>query len=141
MKRLLVELARFCAVGAMCLAVTVGGLATLHDLIGMYYLTAFAVSVCGGNLLGYILNGRFTFSAHTTASGMARYFLLNTVLLAASSLLMKALVDCAHIWYITASLLIAIANTPISFLLHRCFSYQLRFGREASAQRAEPIGS
>ena len=36
---------------------------------------------------------------------------------------MKALVDGAHVWYIGASLLLALINTPMTFLLHRSFSY------------------
>lgn len=117
------QLTRFCGVGATCLAITTFGLAFLHDVAGMYYLTAYAASFCIGNLVGYLLNGRFTFSASVSAFGGVRYFLMNALLLAISSLLMKVLVDGAHVWYLGASLLLAAANAPASFLLHRRFSY------------------
>ena len=117
------QLSRFCSVGALCLAVSTAVLAALHELAGMYYLAAYAISFCVGNLLGYLLNGRFTFSTRVSASGGARYLFLNAALLAVSSLLMKLLVDGAHVWYMFAFLMLALANTPISFLLHRRFSY------------------
>lgn len=123
------QLSRFCGVGALCLAVTTAGLAALHDLAGMYYLSAYAISFCAGNALGYLLNGRFTFSARVSATGGTRYLFLNTILLALSSLLMKWLVDGLHVWYIGACLMLAAANTPTSFLLHRRFSYHLQPSR------------
>lgn len=123
---MVVQLSRFCGVGALCLAVTTAGLAALHELAGMYYLWAYAISFCVGNALGYLLNGRFTFSARVSVIGGTRYLFLNTILLALSSLLMKGLVDGVHVWYIGACLMLAAANTPISFLLHRTLSYQVR---------------
>jgi putative flippase GtrA len=117
------QLARFCAVGLICLAVSTATLATLHELAGLHYLIAFGISFCAGNILGYVLNGRFTFTARVTHLGASRYLLLNGMLLGVNSILMKALVDGAHIWYIGASLVLALANAPMSFLLHRSFSY------------------
>jgi putative flippase GtrA len=98
-------------------------LAALHDLAHLHYLLAYAVAFCCGNVLGYALNGRFTFSTRLTHTGVLRYLLLNATLLVVNSLLMRALVDGAHIWYISASLMLAVINAPISFLLHRSFSY------------------
>lgn len=125
MRSLITQLARFCGVGAICLATATGGLAALHDFAGMYYLTAYGISFCLGNLLGYLLNGRFTFGARVSASGGTRYLLLNGVLLGINTVLMKVLVDGAHVWYIAACLMLAVATTPLSFLLHRRFSYAL----------------
>lgn len=117
------QLARFCGVGALCLATATAGLAVLHDILGMYYLTAYITSFFLGNVLGYVLNGRFTFNARVHASGGARYLLLNITLLAINSVLMKFLVDGARVWYIGAALILAVTTTPISFLLHRKFTY------------------
>jgi putative flippase GtrA len=117
------QLVRFAAVGLICLAVSTAALAALHDLAGLYYLVAFGIAFCLGNVLGYVLNGRFTFTVRVTRLGLSRYLLLNVILLAVNSILMKALVDGAHIWYIGASLLLALVNTPLTFLLHRTFSY------------------
>lgn len=117
------QLARFCAVGLICLVVSTSALAALHDLAGLYYLVAYGIAFCLGSVLGYALNGRFTFTAQVTRLGASRYLLLNGILLGVNSILMKALVDGAHIWYLGASLLLALVNTPMSFFLHRSFSY------------------
>lgn len=127
-----VQLARFGAVGLVCLAVSTATLAALHDLAGLYYLVAFGIAFCVGSILGYVLNGRFTFTVRVTRIGASRYIVLNGILLAVNSILMKALVDGAHIWYIGASLMLAVVNTPLSFLLHRTFSYSA-----ASIQRQQ----
>jgi putative flippase GtrA len=128
------QLVRFGAVGLICLVVSTAALAALHDLAGLYYLVAFGIAFCLGNILGYVLNGRFTFTVRVTRLGASRYLLLNGTLLALNSILMKALVDGAHIWYIGASLLLALVNTPLSFLLHRTFSYSA-----ASIQRQQGV--
>ena len=117
------QLARFCSVGVVCLVASTCLLAALHELAGVYYLLAFAMSFCVANVLGYMLNGHFTFSIRPTCPGVFRYFLLNGTLLVVNSILMKAMVDGAHMWYIGASLLLAALNAPMSFLLHRSFSY------------------
>jgi putative flippase GtrA len=119
------QLARFCAVGLICLAVGTATLAALRDLAGLYYLVAYGIAFCFANILGYLCNGRFTFTARATKLGASRYLLLNGILLGVNSVLMKALVDGAHIWYIGASLLLAAVNAPMSFLLHRSFSYSV----------------
>ena len=119
------QLTRFCGVGLVCLVVSTSVLAALHDLASLHYLLAFAIAFCVGTILGYSLNGRFTFAARLTHVGVLRYLLLNGTLLAVNSGLMKVLVDGAHMWYIAASLLLAALSTPLSFLLHRSFSYAL----------------
>lgn len=120
------QLARFCAIGLVCLMMSTATLAALHDLVGLYYLVAFGMAFCLGSVLGYILNGRFTFAARVTRLGASRYLLLNGILLGVNSILMKVLVDGAHVWYIGASLVLALATAPLSFLLHRWFSYSPR---------------
>lgn len=124
-RALATQLIRFCGVGAICLATATGGLIALHQLGGMYYLTAYVISFCLGNVLGYVLNGRFTFGARVSAYGGSRYLLLNASLLGVNTGLMKVLVDGAHVWYIAACLILAIATTPLSFLLHKRLSYAI----------------
>ncbi len=120
------QLGRFCAIGLICLMMGTATLAALHDLAGLNYLVAFGMAFCLGSVLGYLLNGRFTFTAQVTRLGASRYLLLNGILLGVNSILMKLLVDGAHIWYIGASLVLALATAPLSFLLHRWFSYSVR---------------
>ena len=120
------QLARFGAIGGLCLLASTAALAALRDLAGLYYLVAFAISFCLGHVMGYLLNGRYTFSVRASRAGVSRYLLLNGLFLAVNSLLLKLLVDGAHMWYIGASLLLAAGNAPVSFLVHRAYSYGVR---------------
>lgn len=134
------QLARFCAIGLICLMMSTATLAALHDLAGLYYLVAFGMAFSLGSVLGYLLNGRFTFTARVTRLGASRYLLLNGILLGVNSILMKLLVDGAHIWYIGASLVLALATAPLSFLLHRWFSYSVRRGHVPGSDEAMTAG-
>lgn len=133
------QLVRFSGVGLVCLAASTSALAALHDLAGLHYLLAFVIAFCFGSVLGYVLNGRFTFSARLSRTGVFRYVLLNGILLVVNSALMKVLVDTAHVWYIAASLLLAALSTPMSFLLHRSFSYAARLPRLSSPQEGRAV--
>jgi putative flippase GtrA len=126
MKERLLQLARFCTVGAICLALGLAVLAALHDLAGFNYLLAYVVAFVCGNITGYLLNARFTFFAGSVNHvGAARYLLVNTVLLGACTAALKLLVDDLRIWYLAAALLLAVVNAPVSFIAQRLITYRL----------------
>ena len=121
------QLLRFCGVGLTCLAISLAVLVGLHALAGLNYLLAYAASFVAGNIAGYVLNARFTFSIDTIShAGALRYMAVNGTLLCVSTGFMKVIVGEFHVWYITAALLIAAVNTPISFVAHRFVTYRIR---------------
>jgi putative flippase GtrA len=130
------QLARFCVVGVACFALGLALLAGLHEVAGLHYLVAFMLSFVTTSTVGYLLNGRFTFAIRNTGwRGVGRYSLINAVSLLLNSLALKLLVDAAHLWYLGASMILALINAPITFTAHRLISY--RMGRKrASADRA-----
>ena len=101
-----------------------------HYVIG--YLGAFLVT----NTLGYLLNGRFTFSAgNAESASMARYMCVNIVLLTINTLALMLLVEVFHFWYVAATLLLAGINIPVSFIAHRNVSYRLGSAHSADSGR------
>ena len=52
--------------------------------------------------------------------------LVNVTLLAINGAALRMLVEHFHMWYLSATLLLAALNTPVSFLAHRLVSYRLR---------------
>lgn len=121
----LLQLARFCTVGLTCLALALAVLAGLHGLAGINYLVAYVASFVVGNVVGYLLNARFTFSAATVDhAGAARYLMVNAVLLCVSTAALKLLVGELRMWYLAAAILIAAANTPLSFFAQRLITYR-----------------
>jgi len=131
--RRLLQLARFCAVGITCLILGLAVLAGLHDLAGVNYLVAYIAGFVVGNIAGYLLNARFTFFAGSVDhAGAARYLMVNAVLLCMSTAALKLLVDGLGMWYLAAAILIAAANTPLSFVAQRLITYRLRGGSRAT---------
>ena len=133
------QLARFCAVSLFCFALGLGVLTGLHEFAGVHYLLAYAASFVVTSTLGYLLNGHYTFSAQDAGgSGLLRYMLVNVGLLLLNGTALRFLVEYVHIWYFYATLLLAVLNTPVSFLAHRLVSYRIGLGRDfrKSASRA-----
>ena len=135
MKRHALQLVRFCAVSLFCFALGLGVLTGLHELAGVHYLVAYVASFVVTSTLGYLLNGRYTFRAgNGDRSGLMRYMLVNVGLLVINGSALRLLVEHFHVWYLSATLLLAAINTPVSFLAHRVVSYRLGL-RSASDSR------
>jgi putative flippase GtrA len=120
------QLARFAAVSLFCFALGLGVLTGLHELVGVHYLIAYVASFVVTSSLGYLLNGRYTFRAPGgNTTGLLRYMLVNVGLLLINGSALRLLVEHFHVWYLSATLLLAALNTPVSFLAHRLVSYRL----------------
>jgi putative flippase GtrA len=122
-----IQLARFCAVGLLCFLVSLALLAALCELGHINYLPAFAVTFVLSGVLGYRLNGRYTFSRgrRFDHAAMSRYLMVNGVLFALNSIVLRLLVENLHIWYITATVVLAAVNLPASFIAHQLVSYRI----------------
>ncbi len=130
----LARIARFCAIGLVCFAVSTVVLATLCELLHVDYLAAFIATFFISSVLGYVLNGRYTFAGHNRFNGRAlsRYVTVNAILLGVNSVLLRILVESCGIWYIAATIILAAVNVPITFVAHRVLTY-----REAPQRVAE----
>ena len=120
------QLARFSAVSLFCFALGLGVLTALHEFAGLHYLVSYVAAFVVTSSLGYLLNGRYTFRARDgDRAGLLRYMLINVTLLVINGAALRVLVEHVHIWYVSATLLLAALNTPVSFLAHRLVSYRL----------------
>ncbi len=130
----LLKLARFCVVGLTCLGLGLAILAGLHGLAGVNYLVAYVASFVVTNITGYLLNARFTFAVDSVGrAGALRYMAVNAVLLCVNTLAMKFLVDVLHVWYLTAAILLAAINAPVSFTGQWLFTYRVRARKRTAA--------
>jgi putative flippase GtrA len=120
------QLARFAAVSLFCFGLGIGILTGLHELARVHYLVAYVASFVVTSSMGYLLNGRYTFRTRGgDNAGLLRYMLVNVTLLIINSTALRVLVEHFHLWYLSATLLLATLNTPVSFLAHRLVSYRL----------------
>lgn len=137
MKSHALQLARFAAVSLGCFALGLGVLTGLHELAGVHYLVAYVASFVVSSSVGYALNGRYTFRAGGgNPAGLLRYMLVNVCLLVVNGAALSLLVEHFHMWYLSATLLLAAINTPVSFLAHRIVSYRQRWPTRARYQRS-----
>jgi putative flippase GtrA len=126
MKGHALQLARFAAISLFCFALGLGVLTGLHELAGIHYLLAYVASFVVTSTLGFVLNGRYTFRAGGGGgSGLVRYMTVNVGLLVLNGAMLRLLVEQFHVWYVTATVVLAMINTPVSFLAHRVVSYRL----------------
>jgi putative flippase GtrA len=103
----------------------------------VHYLVAYVAAFVVTSSLGYLLNARYTFRARGgDRAGLLRYMLVNVTLLIINGTALKVLVDHFHVWYLSATLLLAALNTPVSFLAHRLVSYRLGL-RQAAGVASE----
>ena len=120
------QLASFCAIGLLNSVFGLGVLVGLRELAGVNYLLAFVVSFIVTSVAGYLLNARFTFGVTSRDRfGVARFMLVSAVMLAANTLALRLLVEQLHLWYLTATVLVAAASAPISFAVQRVVTYRL----------------
>ena len=123
----LAQLGRFGAVGLLCFAIGLTVLVALHGFAGVNYLLAYVASFVVTNTTGYLLNARFTFATRSVDhAGAARYMVVNAALLGVNTAALKFLVDGIGMWYVAAAVLLAVINTPISFVGHRRITYRLQ---------------
>ena len=121
-----IQLTRFCIVGALCYVTGMAVLLCLCELGGFHYVIGYLGAFLVTNTMGYLLNGRFTFDAASAEhASMARYMLVNLVLLTANTLALMMLVEVFHLWYVAATIVLAAINIPVSFIAHRTVSYRL----------------
>ncbi len=126
------QLLRFGAVGVTCLGLSAAVLVGLHAFAGLNYLLAYAASFVTGNIAGYLLNARFTFSVRAVSHlGAARYMLVNATLLGVNTCALDFLVERMHMWYLAAAVLLGVLNTPVSFLAQRFVTYRTSVRRGA----------
>jgi len=127
----LLQLVRFCAVGGVCYLASIAIFTVLYKFAGVHYLGAYVITFLIANLLGFLLNGRVTYSVSKAwdRGAFIRYLLVNGCLLLASLAAMRVLMDTLHVWYLTSTMVVAAANAPVSYFAHRVLSY--RVGRPA----------
>ena len=128
------ELMRFATSGALCVLLNVAIVTALTELAGFHYLYAIAVSFFVVTGTGFLLNRRWTFrkKGGEPARDYGRYLVVTLVNLALCLGLSSYLVDGLGIHYAIAIVVLSVAFVPVTFLLHRGWTFGLAwFGRRS----------
>jgi len=124
------QVARFCAVGLTCYLASLAVFSGLCELAHVPYLISFVITFFVGNLLGFWLNGRFTYTVKRSfdQGSLVRYMIVCATTLALGTLSMHWLVETVGLWYVTANVIVGVVNAPASYVLHRTVSYRVSAG-------------
>jgi putative flippase GtrA len=118
--------AAFVLVGGFCLAVNTALLWLLTSLLGIHYLVSTVIAFASITPLGFLLNKVITFRtprAHAPIE-LPRYFTAMAASFAANLLLMWLLVSVFGMWYLAASILVAVTLVICNFLASDRWSFR-----------------
>ena len=95
------------------------------EKLGLHYLVSMAIALVLVNVLGWLLNRRWTFSPSggSPLAEFSRYFFANISGFFLTMLLMGILVSWLAMNYLLASALIALAMMFVNFVIHRYWSF------------------
>ena len=126
----LLNFLKFCAIGGSVAAINVGLLYLSVEVLRLPYLPAFACIFVTTTICAYLASRTFAFSGTTVGlrSGLLRYLGVTTASLLINSVLLVILVEVFDLHPVLSSGLIAVANAPVNFLLHRRLTFRVLDG-------------
>lgn len=123
--------ARFAAfglVGGLCLGLNTLVLWALTSGLGLHYLLSTVIAFSTITPLGFLLNKVLTFRTRReyAAVELPRYVAAMAASLVANIALMYLLVSVLRVWYLAASLLVAITLLVVNFLTSDRWSFRVQ---------------
>ena len=118
--------AAFCLVGGLCLALNTLTLWALTSGLGLHYLVSTVIAFSTITPFGFLLNKALTFRTHRrhVPVELPRYFAAMTASFLANLALMYLLVSVLGVWYVAASLLVAVTLVIVNFLTSDRWSFR-----------------
>ena len=118
--------AAFVLVGGFCLAVNTVVLWLLTSVLGFHYLLSTVIAFASITPLGFLLNKVITFRTPRERAPieLPRYFTAMAASFAANLLLMWLLVSVFGMWYLAASILVAVTLVICNFLTSDRWSFR-----------------
>ena len=119
--------AAFVLVGGFCLAVNTVVLWLLTSALGLHYLASTLIAFFTITPLGFLLNKVITFRTpreHARIE-LPRYFFAMAMSLGANLGLMYVLVSVLGVWYLAASILVAVTLVIANFLTSDRWSFRV----------------
>ena len=118
---------RFCAIGGVSAACSLGMLHVLVDIAHVNYLLGFMITFVVINCLSYLASRRIAFRTTTVAlsTGLLRYFGVMIFGLVLNLGAMAVLVSGLHLWPVAAAAILCVLFAPMNFLLHGRLTFAL----------------
>jgi putative flippase GtrA len=122
------RLAAFVLVGGSCLAVNTLALWLLTSGLGIHYLVSTVIAFVSITPLGFLFNKVLTFRTRREYARieLARYFGAMAASFAMNLLLMYVLVSMLGMWYLPASVVVAVVLVIVNFLSSDRWSFRVQ---------------
>ena len=122
------RMAAFVLVGGFCLAVNTLALWLLTSGLGIHYLVSTVIAFASITPLGFFLNKVLTFRTRREYARieLPRYFGSMAASFAMNLLLMYLLVSVLGVWYLAASVLVAVVLVIVNFLSSDRWSFRVQ---------------
>lgn len=121
------RLAAFVLVGGFCLAANTLLLWGLTSGLGLHYLVSTVIAFASITPLGFLLNKVITFRTRREHARieLPRYFAAMAASFAANLALMYVLVSVLGMWYLAASVLVAVTLVVCNFVTSERWSFRV----------------
>jgi dolichol-phosphate mannosyltransferase len=116
------QIVRFCIAGAAGVIAYYTALYCLTEYLGIWYILSSIVGFILNQTIGFVLHKFWTFKDKNTEyiRGQAfKYLMRGICTLGANSLLLYLLVDCFHLWYVGAQMLLTIILTLVNYIISK----------------------
>lgn len=126
--RLRARFVAFALVGAFCLGLNTLTLWILTSLLGVHYLASTVMAFIAITPLGFLLNKALTFRTQREHARieLPRYLCAMASSVLANLALMYLLVSVLGIWYLAASMLVAVTLLCVNFLTSDRWSFRVQ---------------
>ena len=118
----------FVLVGGFCLALNTAALWVLTSGIGLHYMLSTIIAFFAITPLGFLMNKVLTFRTRREYAPieLPRYFTAMAASFAANIALMYLLVSVLGVWYLAASLMVAVLLVSFNFLTSDRWSFRVQ---------------
>jgi putative flippase GtrA len=123
------EFIRFAVTGGLSLLLNMAIVIFLTERVGLNYLVSMATCFLTVTFISYWLNRVWTFRKTGAAASqdLLRYIIVTAVQLVLSLTTCSFCVEVLHIPYVIAMLMLSVLLVPVTFFLHRRWSFDLRW--------------
>ena len=118
----------FVLVGGFCLALNTAALWVLTSGVGLHYMLSTIIAFFAITPLGFLMNKVLTFRTRREYAPieLPRYFTAMAASFAANIALMYLLVSVLGVWYLAASLIVAVLLVSLNFLTSDRWSFRVQ---------------
>jgi putative flippase GtrA len=139
----LLEILRYLLTGSLSVALNLAVVAFFTEWVGLNYLLSIMICFFSVTFVSFLVNRSWTFSKGrlTALRELFRYFSVQLTQLPLSLLACGFCVQFLHLSYLVAMVLVSALFVPTTYLIHRRWSFGLRWSEQAQSAEGLPASA